>query len=178
MRRFAAIPLLLLLVPTLHAQANKREPLTEVQHDQIAEAGVDPPARILLYVKFLNEHAETIQGLIKRAHSAARAKRMDDEIGDFTALMDELGDNLDTYASRKADLRRSLKELNEGVVRWQTLLRNLPSEPGFEVSLKESVESSNDLADQVKQVTSDQDAYFKAHPDEKNQDRWEPKGSQ
>ena len=59
------------------------------------------------------------RGLIKRAKSTARAHRVDDELQDFTALMDELGDNLDVYSGRKADLRKSLKGLNEGVQRWQ-----------------------------------------------------------
>ena len=95
---------LLIAVP-ICAQKNKREPLTEIQQDQIAEAGVAPVERLDLYVKFTNEHAETIQGLIKRAHSAARVHRMDDELQDFTALMDELSSNLDIYADRKADIR-------------------------------------------------------------------------
>ena len=132
-------------------------------------------ARVDLYVKFLNERSDTIKGLIKRAKSPSRARRIDDELQDFTALMDELGDNLDVFSERKADIRKSLKGLNEGIQRWQGVLHDLPSEPGFELSLKEALESVSDLADQTKQITSDQEAYFKAHPDEKGQDRAEPK---
>lgn len=175
MRLFLTAFLCLLLSAPLAAQKEKREPLTETQQDQIAEAGIDPVARVNLYVKFLNGYSDTIQGLIKRAKSTARAHRIDDELKDFTALMDEFGDNLDVYSQRKADLRKSLKGLNEGVERWQGVLRDLPSEPGFELSLKEALASSGDLADQAKRITSDQDAYFKAHPDEKGQDRAEPK---
>ncbi len=94
---------------------------------------------------------------------------------DFAALIDELGDNLDVYSERKADIRKSLKGLNEGIARWQAILHALPSEPGFELSLKEAFDSVSDLSDQAKQISTDQDAYFKAHPDEKNQDRYEPK---
>jgi hypothetical protein len=65
--------------------------------------------------------------------------------------------------------------LNEGIARWQGVLHDLPSEPGFELSLKEALASIGDLADQAKQLTADQEAYFKAHPDEKGQDRYEPK---
>jgi hypothetical protein len=164
-----------LLPVSLAAQKEKREPLTENQQDQIAEAGIDPVARVDLYVKFLDEYSDTIRGLIKRAQSTARARRIDDELEDFTALMDELADNLDVYSQRKADLRKSLKNLNEGVERWQGVLHDLPSEPGFELSLKEAVDSSSDLSHEVKQINTDQEAYFKAHPDEKGQDRAEPK---
>jgi hypothetical protein len=165
----------LLLCAPLAAQTQKREPLTEKQQDEIEEAGIDPVARVDLYVKFLNEYCDTIKGLIPRAKSAARSRRIDDELEDFAALMDELGDNLDVFSQRKADLRKSLKGLNESVQHWQAILRDLPSEPGFELALKEAIDSTNDLTDQAREINADQEAYFKAHPDEKGQDRAEPK---
>lgn len=165
----------LLISGPLAAQRDKPEPLTEDQQDQIAQAGIYPVARVGLYVKFLDEYSERIRALAPRAHSQARAHRLDSELQNFTALMDELGDNLDVYSERKADIRKALKPLNEGVSRWQQTLQGLTSEPGFEVSLKDALDSVGDLSDQAKQLTSDQEAYFKAHPDEKNQDRWEPK---
>lgn len=175
MRPFLTALFCLLWSASLAAQQQKREPLTEKQQDQIAEAGIDPVARVDLYVKFLNDYSDTIKGLIPRAKSAARVRRIDNELLDFSALMDELGDNLDMFSQRKADLRKSLKGLNQSIQRWQDLLHTLPSEPGFALSLQEAVASANDLADQAKQITADQEAYFKAHPDEKGQDRWEPK---
>ncbi len=175
MRTLASILFCLLLAAPLAAQKEKRNPLTDQQAQQIAEAGIDPAARVDLYVKFLNERSGTIKDLIKRAKSSSRARRIDDELQDFTALMDELGDNLDVFSERKADLRKSLKGLNESIQRWQGVLHDLPSEPVFELSLKEALDSVGDLADQTKQITSDQEAYFKAHPDETGQDRAEPK---
>jgi hypothetical protein len=175
MRVLAAALLCFLLCAPLRAQKVKREPLTDTQQEQIAEAGIDPVARVDLYVKFLNERADTIKGLIPRAHSGARNSRLENELEDFTALMDELGDNLDLYSDRKADIRKSLKGLNEGVERWQQILNSLPSEPGFELARKDALESSNDLATQAKQITTDQTEYFKEHKDEKGQDRAEPK---
>jgi hypothetical protein len=175
MRTLAALLFCFILAAPLAAQKQKREPLTEAQQDQIAEAGIDPVARVGLYVKFLDEYSDTIKGLTSRAKSPARGRRLNDELLDFAALLDELGDNLDVYSDRKADIRKSLKGLNEGVARWQGVLHSLPSEPGFELSLKEALSSVGDLADQAKQIAADQEAYFKAHPDEKDQDRWEPK---
>jgi len=175
MRIVAAILLCLFVAAPLAAQKEKRNPLTDDQAQQIAEAGIDPDARVNLYVKFLDERSDTIKGLIKRAKSPARARRIDDELQDFTALMDELGDNLDVFSERKADIRKSLKGLNEGIQRWQGVLHDLPSEPIFELSLKEALDSVGDLAGQDKQLSADQEAYFKAHPDEKGQDRAEPK---
>lgn len=174
MRPFLIAFACLSLVAPLGAQLQKREPLTEKQQDEIAEAGINPVLRVNLYVRYLNDRSDTIQGLIPRAKSAARVQRIDDELQDFAALMDELGDNLDVYSQRKADIRKSLKGLNDSISRWQQVLQSLPSEPGFEVSLRDAIASASDLADQAKQLTADQEAYFKAHPKEKGQDRWEP----
>ena len=164
----------LLLAAPLAAQRQKPEPLTEKQQEQIAEAGIDPVGRVNLYVQFLNNYADTIKGLTARARSSARAVRLDNELQNFSSLMDELGDNLDTYSERKADIRKSLKGLNESIARWQQVLHDLPSELVFELSLKDAVASAGDLADQAKKLTAAQEAYFKAHPKEKGQDRWEP----
>jgi hypothetical protein len=179
MRTLAASLLSLLiaapLATPLAAQRQKPEPLTDAQQEQIAEAGIDPVARVDLYVKFLNERADTIKGLIPRAHTSARSSRLDGELQNFAALMDELGDNLDVYSDRKADIRKSLKPLTDSVQRWQGVLKDLPSEPAFEITRQDAIESSNDLAGQAKKITADQTAYFDLHKDEKGQDRYEPK---
>ena len=163
------------LAPCLVAQKEKRQPLTEAQIEQIRDAGIDPPARIALYTKFLDEHAEVIKSLTNRAKSIARAKHLDDELQDFTALLDELGDNLDQYADRKADLRPALKPLNEAAPRWINILRALAGEPTFDEARKEAIESGEDLGDQAKRLLSEQTDYFNLHKDEQGQDRAEPK---
>jgi hypothetical protein len=127
-----ALPLMVTLAA---AQKEQRQPLTEPQIEQIREAGIDPDDRVRLYTKFLQERVDSIKGLTPRIHSGARAKRVDDELQDLTALLDELGSNLDQFGERKADLRKSLKALNESAPHWLDFLHNLPSEPGFDLSL-------------------------------------------
>ena len=164
---FWAIPLL--------AQKEKREPLTEAQIEQIREAGIDPTGRVKLYTKFLDDHAGVIKGLTNRARSAARGRRLDDELQDFTALMDEFGSNLDVYSDRHADIRKSLKPLPEATQRWLGILRALPGEPGFDLARKEAIESGEDLADQATRLLHEQTEYFNLHKDQQGQDRAEPK---
>ncbi len=160
------------------AQKEKREPLTGAEIEQIREAGIFPADRISLYTKFLNDHADTIKKLTDRAKSTARAQRLDGELQDFTALMDELGANLDTYSDRKADLRKALKPLSESTPRWLGILRALPGESGFDLARKEAIESGEELADQAKRLLSEQTEYFDLHKDEQGQDRAEPKATQ
>lgn len=175
MRTIAAMLVCLVFAVPLAAQKQRREPLTAAQIDKIAEAGIDPNARVGLYTQFLSEHADTIKGLSNRAHSSARADRLNNELEDFAALEDELADNLDTYSERKADIRKSLKPLTEATSRWQGILRALAGEPGFDLARKEAIENGEDLADQAQRLLNEQTEYFKQHPDEKGQDRWEPK---
>ena len=178
LRPFFIVLCVVLLTPLaqpLLAQKNKPEPLTETQVDQIAEAGIDPNQRVILYTKFLNERADTIKALTNRAKSPARAKRLDDELQNLTALMDELGSNLDTFSDRHADIRKALKPLAESSQRWLGILRALAGEPGFDLARKEAIESDEDLADQAKRLLAEQTDYFNLHKDEVGQDRAEPK---
>ena len=175
MRCYTAILVCLFLAVQVNAQKEKREPLTSAQIEEIREAGIYPDGRVKLYTNYLDEHAEVIKGLTKRALSVARARRLDDELQDFTALMDELGANLDVYSDRKADIRKSLKPLTEATQRWMGILRALAGEQGFDLARKEAIESCDDLADQAKRLLQEQNDYFNLHKDEAGQDRAEPK---
>jgi hypothetical protein len=159
----------------LPAQKELREPLTAPQIEEIREAGIAPIERVKIYTRILNEHADVIKGLTNRAKSAARSRRLDGELQDFTALMDELGSNLDAYSDRHADIRKSLRPLTESTEHWQGILRALAGEPGFDLARKEAIESGEDLADQAKRLLTEQTEYFNLHKDEQGQDRAEPK---
>jgi len=166
---------LVLLAPVFAvAQRQQHDPLTSAQVEQIREAGIDPVERVKLYTKFLDEHANTLRGLTDRAKTPARAHRIDDELQDFTSLMDELASNLDTYSDRKADIRKALKPLNDAMPRWLGILHGLLGEPAFDLSRKEAIESGEDLADQAKRMLDEQTEYFRIHKDEAGQDRYEP----
>ena len=175
MRTLVAIICCLIVATSLQGQKKKREPLTAAQMDKIAEAGIDPNARVGLYTQFLNEHADGIKALSVRAKTDARASRLNDSLEDFSALLDELGDNLDTLSDRKADIRKSLSRLTEALPRWQGILRALIGESAFDLARKEAIESSQDLAGEAQRLLQEQTDYFKQHPDEVGQDRWEPK---
>lgn len=178
LRCSAAVLAFIVATCPLAAQPEKREPLTDAQIEQIREAGIDPVERVKLYTKFLEEHADTIKGLTNRAKSGSRVRRVGDELLDLTALMDELGSNLDTYTDRHADIRKALKPLTEATPKWLIILRALPGEQGFDLERKEAIESGEDLADQAKRLLTEQTEYFNLHKDEAGQDRAEPKQTQ
>jgi len=53
-------------------------------------------------------------------------------------------------------------------------LHDLPSESAFDLARTDAMDSSNDLADQAKQMTHDQDVYFEEHKDQQGQERAVP----
>jgi hypothetical protein len=174
-RLLVAVLLFTITCARSSAQKEQRQPLSEAQVEKIREAGIDPNERIQLYTQFLDERANTIKGLTSRAKSSSRAKRLDDELLDFTALMDELGSNLDQYSERNADMRVALKKLNDLAPKWVGILKALPGESGFDEARKEAIESGDDIVDESRRLLSEQTEYFLTHKEEKGQERAEPK---
>lgn len=158
----------------LPAQKEKRQVLSESQVEAIREAGIYPNDRLNLYIKFVDERAETIKSMSNRSKSAARAKKLDDALLDLTELMDELDDNLDQYTERKADVREALRKLNVAAPRWAQTLNALAGEPTFDESRKEAIESCEDLTGDAKRLLTEQTDYFNLHKDERGQERAEP----
>ena len=158
----------------LPAQKEQRQVLTQSEVEAIREAGIFPNDRINLYTKYVDEHAQAIKSLSNRASSPGRARKLDNELLDITALMDELGSNLDQYGDRKADIRAALKKLNEAAPEWVRILNALAGEPTFDESRKEAIESCEDLADDAKRLQTEQIDYFNQHKDERGQERAEP----
>lgn len=167
----AALLSLLLASSTMLAQHTRTAALTETEAEQIREASILPLERVKLYTKFLEDRAQKIRSLTTRPKSAQRVLKLDDLLQDFTALMDETGNNLDQYSDRHSDIRKALKILTESSPRWLTTLRALPGEPGFDLSRKEAIESGEELADQATRLLHEQDDYFAIHKDEKDQER-------
>jgi hypothetical protein len=176
LRLFTFVSVSLLAIAPLAAQKEKRDPLTQAEVEKIREAGIDPAERVKLYTEFVNDHVNTVKSLTNRSKSAARSRHLDDELQNVTALMDELGSNLDVYSDRHADIRSSLKPLTEATQRWLSALKALAGEPGFDLSRKEAIESGQDLADQADRLLREQTEYFNLHKDERGQERVEPKG--
>jgi hypothetical protein len=157
------------------AQKDHHDPLTDAQVEKIREAGIYPNDRIKLYIDYVNDHVNAVKSLTNRGKSDARAKHLDNELQDVATLMDELGSNLDEYSDRHADIRVSLKTLNDESQHWLTTLKALAGEGPFDLSRKEAIEAGEDLADQAQRLLREQNDYFALHKDEKGQERSEPK---
>jgi hypothetical protein len=145
--------------------------LTETEIEQVREAAVYPVERINLYTKFLSDRAARIKDLVNRPKSSQRVLKLEDALEDFTALMDEVGSNLDQYSDRHSDIRKALKPLTEAMPKWLTILRGVPGESGFDLSRKEAIEAGEELSGEAERLLKEQETYFAMHKDEKDQER-------
>jgi hypothetical protein len=88
----------------------RREPLNQVEIDQLRDVAQMPEKRIGLYVKFIRARGESLAQLASDPrYTEDRSAQIHDLLEDITLLLDEMDDNIDGYAD-KADLRKALKE--------------------------------------------------------------------
>jgi hypothetical protein len=124
----------LLVLLTAVASARKRDPLTEAEEDQIRNAAQEPYKRLKLYIKFTQARLDAIDQLRSDPKQAdGRGRKIHDLLEDFTALMDEINNNLDTYEGRpmtkddRKDFHKGLKEVVTACDTWDAKLKALKS---------------------------------------------------
>ena len=106
---------------------HQREPLTEVEIDQLRDAAQEPAPRIQLFIQFARARLLALEQMRTDPKVTDRAQQIHDKLQEFLDIYDELNDNLDTFVGRKADLRRPLKEVIEADTEFQAKLRALKS---------------------------------------------------
>jgi len=161
-----------ILTTPLHAQPTST--LSDTEVEQVREARYYPSQCILLFIKFLDLRVQELQDLYAHPRRPGREQDTHDLIEQFTAIADELSDNLDDYAPRHADLRKVLPKVLDGDDRWASALRTLPDNDAYNVSCKIALESLRDLRESTNELVPQQDAWFKAHPPAKQQEQQQP----
>lgn len=125
---------IVLLLLTVAASARRRDPLTEAETDQLREVAQEPGKRLKLYIKFTEARLTQIDELRADPKEAAgRGRKIHDLLEDFTALIDEINDNLDTYEGRpltkddRKDFHKGLKEVIDAEDKFDQKLKALKS---------------------------------------------------
>src|SRR5579875_2697129 len=116
---------MLAMVPLLanHAIAqSSKDPLNEDEVEQVREFANQPNDRLKLYGKFIDQRIEAITKLASDKKAQDRVAELRARIEEFTSLVDELQDNLDTYDHDHADIRKALKSLAEASMKWEPAL--------------------------------------------------------
>ena len=156
------------------AQLGGREPLNDKEIDQLREVAQEPDKRMKLIVEFARARLASIDHLRGEARLAAdRGSQVHDLLEDFTKLVDEMGDNIDDYVARKADLRKALKFVIDGDTEFQAKLRALQEQgPGvggkagtetgdYTFALRDAIEAVNLSLDDSRRLLAEQETAFK-----------------
>jgi DNA repair exonuclease SbcCD ATPase subunit len=162
-------PALLLAATVMPSVAQKRDPLTEDESDQIRELAQEPDQRIKLLLKFIQARLVTIEQMEADARLATgRGKQVHDLLEDFTSLIDELDDNIDDYTEKKSDIRKSLKNVIESHTSFQAKLRALKEQKAapkelseYSFVLQNATEAVNSSLDNARQALQDLETALK-----------------
>jgi hypothetical protein len=155
--------LLLSLALPLHAQRPEAA-LSDGEVEQLREAAYYPTDRVLLFIKLLDARNKSIQDLFAHPRKPGREQDTHDLLEQFTAIADELNDNLDDYGPRHRDIRKALPKLLEATERWSSNLKTPPDDEAYNVSRRLALEAVHDLHDQATEMIEEQKAWFLAHP--------------
>ena len=159
----APCALLFFFAPPLRAQ-QRESALSDAEVEKVRDARYYPSDCVLLFVKFLDLRTDEIHDLFAKPRRPGREQDTHDLLVQFTAIADELSDNLDDYGPRHADIRKALPKLLEATERWATALKSPPDHETYNVSRKIALESIRDLRESATQLNADQIAWFKLHP--------------
>jgi hypothetical protein len=162
-RAYACLGLLLVMAGA--ASAQRRDPLTRPEIDQIRDASWEPEMRLSLYVKFARARLVSLEQMRSDPKTKDRPQQTHDKLDDFLLIYDELNDNIDTYVDRKDDIRKPLKVIVDADTEFQAKLRALkdaaavPAEEAkqYEFVLTNALDTLDTSAEEHRKLLADQE---------------------
>jgi hypothetical protein len=79
-----------------------------------------------------------------------------------------LQDNLDTFDSAHADIRKGLKDLVPAAAKWPDTLNQASPDRTYDFSRKTALDAAQSTSDEAKELFEGQKKYFAEHKDEAN----------
>ena len=173
--RYAKTLVLTVLLLTLAAAAKRRDPLTETETDQLRDVALEPGQRLKLYIKFADVRLDAIEQLRTDPKAAqGRGKKIHDLLEDFTAILDEINDNLDTYEGRplnkddRKGFHKGLREVIESGGKFDAKLQALKAATetnpqtqkeasDYQFVLQDAIDAVKSSADMAREYLSSKD---------------------
>ena len=151
------------------SRAQRSEPsLSEKEIEQIRESAYIANDRVMVFIKLLDIRVKAIDDLYAKPRRPGREQDTHDLLQQFSALADELNDNLDDYGQRHRDVRKALPKLVDATERWATAIKSPPDNEAYNIERKLALETIHDLRDEATQMIDEQKAWFAAHPPPKD----------
>ncbi len=163
LRRIPLSLVLLALALPLHAQRNESA-LSEGEIEQLRDSAYVANDRVLVFIKLLDTRDKAILDLYAHPRKPGREEDTHDLLEQFTAIADELNDNLDDYGPHHRDIRKALPKLLDATERWSSNLKQPPENAAYDLSRKLALEAIRDIREEAMQLVEDQKTWFAAHP--------------
>jgi len=162
---------LLLFLPAfspLRAE-RRRDPLDQLEIDQLRDAMLDPDTRLKLYIQFSRDRMTKLEQMRSDPKTKDRATQTHDMLEDFIAVYDELNDNVDMYVGRKDDIRKPLKVIIEADTEFQSKLRAIKNSANadateasrYEFLLTDALDTVDSSADDHRKTVAEVEEYMK-----------------
>jgi hypothetical protein len=140
------------------------DPFTPAEIDQIRDASWEPQQRLTLYVKFARARLVSLEQMRGDLKVKDRAQQTHERLSDFSAIYDELNDNIDTYVDRKNDIRKPLKMIIDADAEFQAKLLALKDAAGvsadegrpYEFTLTNALDTVNASIEEHRKLLEEQ----------------------
>lgn len=166
MRRALLLFALAALTMPLLAQRSEAS-LSEREIEQLRESAYVANDRVMVFIKLIDVRIKALQDLYAKPRRPGREQDTHDLLEQFTALADELNNNLDDYGPRHRDIRKSLPKLVEASERWATAVKSPPDNDAYNIQRRLALETIHDIRDEATQMIDEQKTWFAAHPPQK-----------
>jgi hypothetical protein len=175
-RRRATFGLTILLTLALFSSLSSRlfaqphrDPLNQLEIDQLRDAMLDPDERLKLYVQFSRDRLTKLEQMRSDPKTHERGRQTHDMLEDFLGIYDELNDNIDMYVGRKDDIRKPLKLVIEADTEFQSKLRALKGSADtsagevkqYEFLMTDALDTVDSSADDHRKTAGEVEEYMK-----------------
>ncbi|WP_263375065.1 hypothetical protein [Granulicella aggregans] len=153
---------------SLHPAFQREDPLSQKEIEELRDTNRLPNERVMAFIRFMDERTETIRKLSAGPRHPGREQDIHDTLEQFTAIADNLEDNLNEYGPRHRDIRKALPKLLRAIDRWSSVIKSPPDDDAYNISRKLALESIRDLREDTERLIEDQKIWFAAHPPQKD----------
>jgi hypothetical protein len=148
------------------AQSRRIDPLSSGQADQLRELGDQPVARIKLLLKFVEDRLAAVKEMTPDSTENNRPEQLRQAFQGFTALSDELADNIDTYDGDHADIRKALRLVVASSAGWATVLKAPAPDSAYDFERTTALDATQASIEQAQTLLLSEEKYFSAHKKE------------